>query len=84
MIPKFSEAFPLFLVKIAMSHQECSVTNTKLLGEKAGKNLVINNLSRHRHKTSNPPELLEFVKYGPFLMFCLKKIFETSDLFKKT
>jgi hypothetical protein len=24
---------------------------------------------RHRHKTSNPPELLEFIKYNPFLIF---------------
>ncbi len=24
---------------------------------------------RHRHKTSNSPELLEFMKYGPFLIF---------------
>jgi hypothetical protein len=26
-------------------------------------------LTRHRHQTSNPPELLEFIKYGPFLIF---------------
>ncbi len=25
--------------------------------------------SRHRQKTSNSPELLEFMKYGPFLIF---------------
>ncbi len=25
--------------------------------------------SRHRHKTSNSPELLEFMKYDPFLIF---------------
>jgi hypothetical protein len=25
--------------------------------------------NRHRHKTSNSPELLEFMKYDPFLIF---------------